>query len=339
VAHYVQTKYLSNPSQTCTNAGLCSLVGKKPSKTARIALAVGKHMFDDGSRSASCDDCKLMVAEMHSLLTDKAISDEVKMGVEKLCNYLPGVEYQHLCREYVDGYWADILKYIQGFLADPDMVCQELGMCPGRRDRAPLRWPRFGAMPPHLAQFVHHDDSPGCLGCQVPLDLLINFLRLDNTSRMGLVHFAQDTICLILPSDIDLQCTDFLGIYGPPSVLLTLQTINGSMLCQFFKACKKASRSEQFNAMLAQRQQPRQGGFIECETCRHLLQWVGDEMKKASFQDDVVRFLQQVCDRFARQDKCQQMINADQVREVLALLAGELKIGHFCTRMKVCPSS
>jgi len=291
-------------------------------------LIYAKHKLN--SAAAACDDCKLVVAEVHSLLKDKAVQEDVKEYILKLCGYIPGSEYQHLCREYIGGYWDQILNLLEGFLSDPDAACKDLGLCPGSQ-KAPLKFPHFGAMPATLQR----DSSATCMGCKVPIDLLFAFLRVSNETRWAITHLVQDTICNILPTDVDLQCKDFIGIYGPPSLLLTFETFNGTTVCEAMSACKGDTTRRLF--IVQEENDVRENGFIECETCRHFLQWIGGEMQTDKVQTDVVRFMQQLCDRITTPEKCQQMVSDARIRELMLLLGTELKIGHFCSKMNICP--
>lgn len=81
------------------------------------------------STSKVCDYCEMAVEYLEYALDSDMTSDQMKAGLEALCDQIQPPSLAGQCVAFVEKNWDRIVEDIDMVLDHPDQVCQKLHMC------------------------------------------------------------------------------------------------------------------------------------------------------------------------------------------------------------------
>eukprot|EP01026_Neomeris_dumetosa_P076016 TRINITY_DN8114_c0_g1_i2.p1 TRINITY_DN8114_c0_g1~~TRINITY_DN8114_c0_g1_i2.p1 ORF type:complete len:246 (-),score=31.96 TRINITY_DN8114_c0_g1_i2:244-981(-) len=130
VFEYVEEEV--SPEQVCTTATLCPGTPSADLVTNVMAFYIKKaHANVDVSKlsddNAYCEYCELVVGELHELIANEEIQQQIKQALGSLCTVLPFDAEE--CSEMVNMYADQVFSMLAGYLV-PDMLCPQFGFCP-----------------------------------------------------------------------------------------------------------------------------------------------------------------------------------------------------------------
>jgi len=77
-----------------------------------------------------CDYCQTAVQYIEYAIDSDMTSDEIKVGLKKLCEKIGEQSMVQTCEQFVDKYYDTIVADIDNYLDDPKSFCQTLHLCP-----------------------------------------------------------------------------------------------------------------------------------------------------------------------------------------------------------------
>ena len=78
----------------------------------------------------TCDGCELMVAFLGAQISDDAVDEALLKRLESFCVLLPNETTEDECKELVMEKGLMFLSLLKVALANPEVFCQDLGLCP-----------------------------------------------------------------------------------------------------------------------------------------------------------------------------------------------------------------
>lgn len=77
-----------------------------------------------------CDYCQTAVQYIEYAIDSDMTSDEIKVGLKKLCEKIGEQSMVQTCEQFVDKYYDTIVADIDNYLDDPQSFCRSLHLCP-----------------------------------------------------------------------------------------------------------------------------------------------------------------------------------------------------------------
>jgi len=77
-----------------------------------------------------CDYCQTAVQYIEYAIDSDMTSDEIKVGLKKLCEKLGEQSMVQTCDQFVDKYYDTIVEDIDNYLDDPEAFCRNMHLCP-----------------------------------------------------------------------------------------------------------------------------------------------------------------------------------------------------------------
>merc|ERR1712127_1052185 len=85
-----------------------------------------------------CDYCQTAVQYIEYAIDSDMTSDQIKVGLKKLCEKLGEQTMVETCDGFVDKYYDTIVDDIDNYLDDPEQFCRHLHLCPRGSDAITL---------------------------------------------------------------------------------------------------------------------------------------------------------------------------------------------------------
>eukprot|EP01025_Chloroclados_australasicus_P020711 TRINITY_DN2184_c0_g1_i1.p1 TRINITY_DN2184_c0_g1~~TRINITY_DN2184_c0_g1_i1.p1 ORF type:complete len:242 (-),score=18.95 TRINITY_DN2184_c0_g1_i1:313-966(-) len=120
-----------SPLEVCTTARVCSGTPSTGVITTILALYVQKaHENLEGKLDDSngmCEYCELAVGEVHELIANPEIQQNIVKGLTQLCAVIPFVQSDE-CTGLVEQYAQEVFSILEQYLM-PEQLCMQLGFC------------------------------------------------------------------------------------------------------------------------------------------------------------------------------------------------------------------
>jgi len=118
-----------------------------------------------------CDYCQTAVQYIEYAIDSDMTSDQIKVGLKKLCEKLGEQSMVQTCDQFVDKYYDTIVADIDNYLDDPESFCKSLHLCP--RSKSSITTEKITGPVPSECTFgpaYWCKSKENMIKCQVPED-------------------------------------------------------------------------------------------------------------------------------------------------------------------------
>ncbi|CAI5449020.1 unnamed protein product [Caenorhabditis angaria] len=239
--------YLKNPKAICSRVHLCS--NKKIESFHKLLLeytARAGKALTSGPKIV-CDECEFAVKELKTALENKDLQTDVRNFLrENVCNVLGS--YRGFCDLVVDEYLPQFIQQADAILSDPHQVCVDVHACDASR-QTPRKKYNFNKgevenIETEMEKFwggltmkSKHGEilAMSCFECQLMVDGLQEEMI---SQRKEIAGDIQSFACnKIVPENMTASCNDFLSIYLPTVIQMTIEQVTAKGICQANKCC------------------------------------------------------------------------------------------------------
>lgn len=128
-----------------------------------------------------------------------------------------------------------------------------------------------------------------CLECEIAIDAVLIELK-QNKTIYGLADDLRNGACPMLPVNYTLGCDDFLNLYAPTVVYMTMQQFTSEGICtNLIKACKPEDMSRKYFEKLSVEEQ----NSIKCEACTAVKNHITTVLDDGDFRQRIIDGLEQ----------------------------------------------
>ncbi|XP_077529784.1 prosaposin [Haemaphysalis longicornis] len=298
------------PEQICQELGFCA------STNVSAPSVPPKKVSDD-----ECDLCQVIVKFVYDELKDHKTEEEVKQALDKVCSLLPD-SLKQKCVDTVNTYYDMLVNLIiQGFT--PEQVCQELGLCPS----SALRKPVESKVPEKVS-----DEQ--CALCEIVVKMIYNELKDQKTEEE--IKAALDKVCTLLPNSLQQRCVSTVNTYFDQLVVIITQGLTPEEACQELGICPQGSKSVPPSPAVF----PKRSSDAVCIVCESMVQFAYNELKDNKTEEEVQKFLDNVCSRLpiSLGEQCMYVVNTYYDVLVQFILHG-ITPEQACQQIHLCPAA
>ncbi|CAJ0587477.1 unnamed protein product, partial [Mesorhabditis spiculigera] len=266
--------YMKNHRSICRSLHLCDS-NSEISAFAKLFMLAAKQQLDlveAAEKNTLCAECQKASKGVSQMITTGRYAKRALTLTQNLLCANVGPR-RELCEstsaELIPAFFNDA----EDLFADSNKACQSMGLCPAestavRRTSeaeigAVLR--NFWANGPKTQQ----GDQMDCFLCEVEKDIEIDGFGKANCT---IAHQIRDIACPILPKDYLLGCHDFLDLYAPTVVVMTVDQMDAHDMCCSDGRCPNTTVS--LTADMSHEQKMSQ----TCEMCRTTSTFARDAM-------------------------------------------------------------
>ncbi|EEC14613.1 saposin, putative [Ixodes scapularis] len=310
------TQQLS-PDQICQALGFC---------------ANCKYSSCSGSE---CDMCITVVQYVYSQLKNESTEEEIKLLLDKACSLFPG-ETRQKCINMVNTYFDMLVSLLTQQLS-PDQICQAMGFCSSSK-KMPLS---VHPVPQPKAHFVKNRSGAECDICINVVQFVYNELKDNGTEEE--IKQLLDKACSLLPGSSKQKCIDMVNNYLDMLVALIIQQLSPDEICQTLGFCPSsiaASPVVTSASHFSKQGIPKVTFGGECEICKNVVQFVYNEMKDKSSEEEVKKLLDGVCNLFAETERqeCVTLVNT-YLDVLVPMLLNKYTPTQICQSLHLCPNA
>jgi len=291
-------------------------------------------------------------------MQSQGAQDEAKQGLEAMCNQIFSGQTATKCVNIVDQYFPLIWDELEALMSDAHAVCVDLEMCTQEVAPAAARRTNLVRLLPAMRRSINHSTLPAR---QTPrLDSSQRFLRIIQTRTgltatcvickigfRGLIDTIRDGpimpllalvlrwgVCdKLLPADYKPGCNDFLHMYLKSVLVMTLDEITPTEVCDWLQLCKASDK------LAIDQMSESQRGEALCEACTLTAQFMQHELSDPTLQDDIVHTVESVCNELdgdARKE-CDTLIET-YLPAIFQSVSVELNPSKICPELNMCPA-
>ncbi|CCD64009.1 Saposin B-type domain-containing protein [Caenorhabditis elegans] len=245
--------FLKNPHAVCTRLHICS--NKKIDSFRRILLEFAKRAqktFD--APAIVCDECQFVVKELKTVVEDKKSQAEARDFLrENVCKSLG--QYRGFCDLVVDEYLPQFIQELDAILQDPHQVCVDIKACNSASAQG-LKARKYVEASNEEKEKVENEvdafwngaamkNNKGqtlamsCFECK----FVVEDMQTDMiTNRKKLSDDVRDFACYkIVTANMTDSCIDFLDLYLPTVIQMTVEQATPQGVCLANKCCPASS--------------------------------------------------------------------------------------------------
>uniref|UniRef100_V5H0Q3 Pulmonary surfactant-associated protein B n=1 Tax=Ixodes ricinus TaxID=34613 RepID=V5H0Q3_IXORI len=283
---------------------------------------------------SDCDFCQDIVQFLYSELKNNSTEEELRQLLEGVCRLFPG-ESGKKCLGVVDTYFNLVMSMIlQEFT--PDQICKQLGFCPSSK-QAPSS---IHAISQPTKQVVKKKISDSeCDMCVSVVQFV--YSELKNNATEEEIKLLLDKACSLLPGSSKQKCIDMVNNYLDMLVELIIQQLTPNEICQTLGFCPSSIAASP--VVTSASHFPKQGVPKatfggECDICKNIVQFVYNEMKDKSSEDEVKKLLDGVCNLFAEAERqeCVNLVNT-YLDVLVPMLLNKYTPTQICQSLHLCP--
>jgi saposin len=214
------------PEQFCDALDMCSAADD-------LAIDVYGMDKDAQSQDSACIICEYVVSYLDKALTNKTNEDEIKQGLEAVCDVLPS-SVRDQCDSFVDAYTDMIIQLMTGEIT-PKEVCGYLGLCQNDMLAFQPAMPGTGPMMMPLADATNN--GPYCTMCEYIITTVDKMLEDNQTEKE--IEVSLDKVCYVLPSSIKKNCVELVRDYTDQIIHLLVNDYPPEQVCNKLALCKQ----------------------------------------------------------------------------------------------------
>ncbi|EGT48761.1 CBN-SPP-10 protein [Caenorhabditis brenneri] len=245
--------YLKDAKAFCARLHICS--NKKIDAFRRILLEMVKRAEKIYSvPGIVCDECEFVVKELKTVVEDKKSQAEARDFLrENVCKSLG--QYRGFCDLVVDEYLPQFIQELDAILADPHQVCVDIKACNAGDGFKARKYVEYSdedkervenevetfwnglTMKNNKGQVL----AMSCFECK----FVVDDMQQDMIgNRKKLSDDVRDFACYhIVTANMTASCIDFLDLYLPTVIQMTIEQVTPEGVCQANKCCPKDSVS------------------------------------------------------------------------------------------------
>ncbi|CEF71479.1 Saposin-like type B, 1 domain and Saposin B domain and Saposin-like domain-containing protein [Strongyloides ratti] len=290
--------YLNDTKKVCHKFHMCG--NEKINAFHKFAILYADKIITsiDKKNRFLCEECRFAAKELEEFVSDKSTQEQVKRFIsQNICAKIP--KYQGSCDLMIDDFLPDFFKQLEDYLKNAPQFCHNIGLCDKSRVTHTNNENKSAKGQIALHQFIngikevrsvrHPEILMSCLECEIAIDAVLIELR-QNKTIYGLADDLRDGVCPVLPSNYTLSCNDFLNLYAPTVVYMTMQQFTSEGICTgLVKACKKEDMSKlHFNKLSIEEQ-----NSVKCEACKAVNNHIINVLDDGDFRQKITDGLEQ----------------------------------------------
>jgi saposin len=295
--------YMSDPEAVCKKLHLCS--NPKLEQFHRVGLLYAKKYLNkvDGASDLICEECQFAAHELQIWVQDHENQREIRTFLsDNVCKRLG--QYRGDCDLILDEALHELFQELSQLLANQRQFCGDLKLCnvhesqmiASKAHKSEHNYPAVKKLLKNLQMLkVEALSQPlklsmSCFECRIMVDALLTELQT-NSSVHNLAGDLRNGVCPRLPSTFLLGCTDFLNLYAPTVVYMTLQQFTSEQVCTAMHMCTNdsyiATRYVPYDELKS----------LKCDSCKGISDFLQVEMSKPAFRAAVIYDIRHyVCD-------------------------------------------
>ncbi|PAV88757.1 hypothetical protein WR25_24305 [Diploscapter pachys] len=182
-----------------------------------------------------------------------------------------------MCDMFAEQFLPELFEELDALLKDAKQACADVGFCEGPVRPKKLEhpqvvngvhpvinyWAKLGTVPTKHGQVLM-----SCLECKVEWDGILEEMI---NNRAPIANDLEGVVCDgVLPDNFSASCNDFMGMYLPTVVYMTVLQFSSEGICKHMHSCDGVSWN---NVALLSKEELR-GQF--CDTCYKMGSYVKD---------------------------------------------------------------
>jgi hypothetical protein len=286
--------YMQDPQAFCTRLHMCG--NARLEHIHQFALLYAKKYMNrvDGvaTNDFVCDECQYAVQELKNVVEDRSTQDQIKQFVsDEICKRLG--KYQGSCDLIVTDVLPSFFEEMEKFLQNSKQVCLDLHLCTANaeksflptktrgiaRHRGPIRVNSFMQMINSL-QTKSPNVYMTCLECELAVDVLLAEINQPAHVETWSTDI-REFVCHKLPASFFAGCEDFVGLYMPSVLQMTLNQFSANDVCRSLNVCT----AEKLNAI--KRLSTSQKSAVACESCKGITALMRRELVDAHLRTEM----------------------------------------------------
>uniref|UniRef100_A0AC35FCM4 Saposin B-type domain-containing protein n=1 Tax=Panagrolaimus sp. PS1159 TaxID=55785 RepID=A0AC35FCM4_9BILA len=296
--------YLKDPEAICHRFRMCS--NTKLEQFHRVGLLFAKKYLNeiDGAHDLICEECQFAAHELQQVVDDRSTQASVRSFISNnICSRLG--QYRGSCDIVLDDFLPDLFQELHNMLQDSKQFCVDLKLCTRKQVgismkpvsveevkssfKGPGRLSQFKKELHMLSSKKHPEVLMSCLECKIAIDALLIEMRTDKSVN-GLATDIINDVCPKLPTNFNASCHDFLGMYGPTVVNMTLYQFTAEDVCvSVLHSCPKP---DSFAAIAKLSYVEREEAV--CEACHGISKFIDAELSDAVIKQELIEGLRQL---------------------------------------------
>lgn len=321
-----------SPDQICQAMGFCA--SSKQVLSVHPGPLPEDHTKKDKSGS-ECDMCITVVEYVYSQLKNESTEEEIKEFLDQACSFFPG-ESRQKCVNMVNTY-LDIIVSLLIQQTTPTQLCQIVGFCPNSKKMPSSVHP----VPQPKVHIVKSRSGAECDICISVVQFVYSELK-DNATEEEIKQLL-DKACSLLPGSSKQKCIDMVNNYLDMLVALIIQQLSPNEICQTLGFCPSsiaASPVVTSASHLSKQGVPKATFGGECDICKNIVQFVYNEMKDKSSEEEVKKLLDGVCNLFAEAERqeCVNLVNT-YLDVLVPMLLNKYTPTQICQSLHLCPNA
>ncbi|CAJ0932856.1 unnamed protein product, partial [Mesorhabditis belari] len=328
--------YMKNHRAVCKRLHLCDSQSEIAAFAKLFMLAAKQHMdMIDGQQDQLCSECQMTAEGISKVIGEKGRQQRLLRFTKKtLCDNTG--KHKEICNnaatELIPAFFTDM----EGLFADSNKACQAMGMCKSPSAHLRQRRPdvklyevmrRFWDKSPKTQQ----GDTLECFTCELENEVLCDELAKP-TSCQNIANQIRDAVCPKLPKDYLAGCEDFLNLYAPTVVVMTVEQMDPIAMCQKSGKCPNSTLATM--AMMSKADKK----AMACDACRATTTYSREGLKEPQFISDLVAGVENLaCQAFPGmyQDLCGTMVETF-VPQLLNSFIKALGDPEICEKRALC---
>uniref|UniRef100_A0A0N4ZDG9 Saposin B-type domain-containing protein n=1 Tax=Parastrongyloides trichosuri TaxID=131310 RepID=A0A0N4ZDG9_PARTI len=291
--------YLKDTKKVCHKMHMCG--NERITTFHKFAVLYADKIVTslDNKNRFLCEECRFAAQELENFVSDKSTQDEIRKFLsENVCKKIP--KYQGSCDLMLEDFLPDFFKQLETLLKNAPQFCHNIGLCDKSRitHRNVEQKSAKGQVAVHefvknlqkIRSSKHPEIHMSCLECEIALDALIIELK-QNKTIYGLADDLRNIACPILPVNMTLSCEDFLNLYAPTVVYMTMEQLTSEGICTgLIKACKpQDTMTRQHFKQLSYDEQ----NSVKCEACETINKHITTVLEDQEFRQHIIDGLEQ----------------------------------------------
>ncbi|CAI2350952.1 unnamed protein product [Caenorhabditis sp. 36 PRJEB53466] len=243
--------YLKDPQAVCARLHICG--NKRIDTFRRLLLDFAKRAekVTSGAPAIVCDECEFVVKELKTAVENKKMQTDVRDFLrENVCKNLG--QYRGFCDLVVDEYLPQFIQEVDAILENPHQVCVDVHACEAAgnykarkytysteenkktEDEVEKFWNGM-TMKNKKGQVL----AMSCFECK----LVVDSMQEDMIgNRKKLSDDVRDFACYkIVTANMTASCIDFLDLYLPTVIQMTIEQVTPLGVCQANKCCTSSA--------------------------------------------------------------------------------------------------
>lgn len=298
------------PEEICSAISLC---GRK----MKIDIPSPQKPAPKSSPKPDCILCEYVINTVDKMLKNKDDEAEIKETLEKVCGYLPS-SLSKQCDTFVETYTEIIIDMLIQDVS-PEMVCTNLGLCPGI-------YSVLKAVP------VTKDQAPSCVLCEYVINTVDKMLEDEANEKQ--IEEALESVCSYLPGSISKQCNTFVEAYTAIIIDMLTKDVSPEMVCTNLGLCPQSfSVTEQISDLQLDDDTQPPG----CVLCEYVIDTVDKMLADKANEKQIEAALESVCSFLPSSltKQCNTFVDA-YTEIIIDMLTKDVSPEMVCTNLGLC---